>query len=464
MSNREATTPGNTRSESSGGENLLKELTRPLSAEELQQLLELLAQGARIKRPTNPQAGKTPAKRVESLPSEPLALDVYDWIEKNFDQFRSLTPRDYADLALQEFHNPPCTRSQLLRLFRAFATAYERKMLDCVSRRHVSPLTWSLSDGRDLDRTTIRLAYEDSAMVQSRLDRLTAIRNAEGPDAVELYCLSEFAGCSAQELTRYFQLPEEEVQRQITHRHFDIRESTPTVSNGDIDAVQSTKNVVEPVADPQHVAEEKPLVRSQSTEHPRLWWRRSTWRKVTGATALAVLLSFVLAGIWGSRLTPKPSLSKTTGSFEVTGLASKGSDDGNSGDPFRIFFDAQTSAFKGWLIQIDNEAAVLHGTASVTNGNIVLEHKDSFDTRDCYEYGVLLLANKDVSVLNSKSVNWLSANDLRQLQEVAPNDPDFSQATAVIQRALQAAGVSEVREIAVVRKRHHFNQRPLSVD
>ena len=196
-----------------------------------------------------------------------------------------------------------------------------------------------------------------------------------------------------------------------------------------------------------------------------LGWRRSTWRTVIDGAALAALLVvFLITVIWNSDSPSPTSPSTVTASFRVIGVATKGSNDANSGDHFIIFFDAKTSVSKGWLIQIDDEAAVLHKTVSNTNGHIVLEHEDKFDTRDCYEYGVLLLADKDVVALNAKSVNWLSANDLRQLQEVAPNDPDFSQATAVIQRALQAAGISEVREIAVVRKRHHFNQRPLSVD
>lgn len=198
----------------------------------------------------------------------------------------------------------------------------------------------------------------------------------------------------------------------------------------------------------------------QTSAQPLRPSRRSPKRRVRDAIMLVALLSVVLTVIWRGTMTPPQLASKIIGSFEVTGVASKGSEEGNSGDPFRILFDVQTSASKGWLIQIDNEAAVMHQSESVSNGRIVLEHEDKFDTRDCYEYGVLLLADKDISALDSKNVNWLSADDLRQLQEVAPSDPDFNKATAVIQRALQAAGISGVREVAVVRKRHHLKQRP----
>ncbi len=204
---------------------------------------------------------------------------------------------------------------------------------------------------------------------------------------------------------------------------------------------------------------------SQSLVRPPLRpvWRRPTQRNVFGAAALATLLTlFLLTVMWHPHSPTSPS--NFTASFHVMGATTKGSTEAYSGDSYVLPYSAKTSASHGWLIAVDDEAAVFRAMGSNSNGRISLQHEGTFDDRDCYEYFVMLLADEEIEALGSDVMTWLSSTDRRQLQAIAPNDPDYRLATQVIQRALQTAGITGVREVSVHRVRHHYNRRPLSVD
>jgi hypothetical protein len=153
-------------------------------------------------------------------PNDTLEASIYSWISNTLDTHVNCEPREHADRAVQEFLQPPCTREELLRFFRAFAAAYERMLYT----RAEIPQSASEPTGASPPRMLISTASSFPDPTKKQLDRLASLERTL-PAAADLFRLSEFAGCSTAELALYLDLSEDVVGVQLQNRQYDVYRS-----------------------------------------------------------------------------------------------------------------------------------------------------------------------------------------------------------------------------------------------
>lgn len=205
------------------GMELLRQIAVPLNEDQIRELQAKLASGWNPLEIAPPPLAARPKWKPTGEPRLSLADMIFAWFHEHEDSYLkhvNLTPRASADAALEEFLNPPCPPEELLKFLRSFAATYERLLRDRVVQSALSPEKHS-------SVTSLAFAGQHPDIVHVRLDRLSALAE-KSPAGADLFRLSEFAGCSAQELAKYLKLPADEVQRQIKRRHFDICVSTAT--------------------------------------------------------------------------------------------------------------------------------------------------------------------------------------------------------------------------------------------
>lgn len=209
----------------------LERISQPLSGDRLEAFASRLNRGwnavrrqppdAKVTTTVSPVAPQYPLERAEV--EMELADDLYLWIGETLDTHINNSPRQYADAAVHEFLNVPCSDEDLLEFLRAFAAAYERMI-----RNRLEITNSPLFSEQPTDRTTIGMVSVQRKRMTIRMSRLTALHQ-NNPDGADLFRLSEFAGCTADELARYLNQPSDEVQQQIDDRWYDICDSTTEI-------------------------------------------------------------------------------------------------------------------------------------------------------------------------------------------------------------------------------------------
>ena len=207
--------------------NLVK-ASQPMSDEQLQELASKLNRGWNAVHRSPKVSDEVPLKSPTTNPilsphaqdELELADDLFAWIGETLDEHINKSARQHADAAVSEFLNVPCTNDDLLEFFRSFAVAYERKIRERIEVKHSA-----LSSAIPTDRITIGMVSIKRELMATRLSRLTTL-NELNPAEAEMFRLFEFAGCSVEELGRYFNLPKEEVKQQISDLWYDICESS----------------------------------------------------------------------------------------------------------------------------------------------------------------------------------------------------------------------------------------------
>lgn len=196
----------------------------PMSSQELVAFVAKLRSGWKAVQRKNPAPSTTSTAGTSSQGTDKSETSVVDaltnWIGTTLDDHINKTARQHADVALQEFLDIPAQKEDLLAFIRYFAEAYERTI-----RERISIGQSAIASSINSDRTTIGMASAMREQVALRLSRLDRMRS-ESPQDAELFRLSEFGGCSADELASYFELEPGVVDQRIRDLWFDICEST----------------------------------------------------------------------------------------------------------------------------------------------------------------------------------------------------------------------------------------------
>lgn len=196
--------------------------------------------------------------------------------------------------------------------------------------------------------------------------------------------------------------------------------------------------------------------------------RRSPLVTPNIAIALLVLLGcglflsgFVKPWFQGHHL-PQASV---LASLTLSGL-SKGGDETTVHSLDKYVFEAKsrTTLPFGWLIAIDDEAAMLRQFSTNSGSEILLTHRGQFDVRECYESFVVILADSDFEPLHDADAGWLSADRIAELQRTVQGQSNATEARAVIEQALRHAGLSGNVHVTVSSYQHLYSQRPSASD
>jgi hypothetical protein len=204
----------------------------PMTPEQLKEFVARLDRGwtpvlpnRQARTDTRPQGHKNVSPRdahspIQDSPEDDLEGSIFDWISDTLDVHVNCDPREHADRAGREFLQPPCTREELLRFFRAFAAAYERMLY----KRAEIPQSASEPTGASLPRMLISTASSFPDPTKTQLERLASLERTL-PAGADLFRLSEFAGCSTAELALYLDLSEDVVGVQLQNRQYDVYRS-----------------------------------------------------------------------------------------------------------------------------------------------------------------------------------------------------------------------------------------------
>ncbi len=196
--------------------------------------------------------------------------------------------------------------------------------------------------------------------------------------------------------------------------------------------------------------------------------RRSPLVTPNIAIALLVLLGcglflsgFVKPWFQGHHLPQASVLATLTlaGQSKGAGLAAV-----HSMDKYVFEAKSQTQFPFGWLIAIDDEAAMLRQFSKNSGSEILLTHRGQFDVRECYESFVVILAESDFEPLHDADAAWLSADRIAGLHRTVQGQSAATEVRAVIEQALRHAGLSGNVHVTVQSYKHLYSQRPSAPD
>ncbi len=190
---------------------------------------------------------------------------------------------------------------------------------------------------------------------------------------------------------------------------------------------------------------------------------------VLGTLAAACLIPFIILGAknWLPQLLSPDSRVKQSSILASLTLSghSKGDEATTVHSLDKYVFEAKsrTELPFGWLVAMDDEAAMMRQFSKNSGNEIVLTHHGQFDVRECHEFFAVILADNDFGPLHSEDVDWLSPEQIAGLQQLAENSSSAMAAEAIIERALRDSGFAGTLRLSVHHYKHLLTQRPKSI-